>query len=317
MTRTRVIAAGRSLCCNERLSGKTELSTPYARLCNDSGWGLGVAMDRIAEPSNTVRIGRTGRSPTAEAPPKKDGRPTLIASVQRALRLLEAVGGFLQGATAKQLARAAGLPLGTTYHLLRTLTHEGYLRRADGKFFYGESVDGISRADDRQAGRTDLRTRMEQLRDELGAAVYLAVYEEGEVRVVDVAAAPNQPAVEIWADLRATAHAHAIGQCLLGQLSEEARRDHLDRHPPVGLTPSTVAEPPAVLRLLSGVRPAVPVVEHQQYALGTVCAAVPITVGSVVATMALSLPLEQAGRLRAAADQLRVKVGAMSSSFAL
>ncbi|WP_371480326.1 IclR family transcriptional regulator [Kitasatospora sp. NBC_00315] len=273
-------------------------------------------MDQIAEPSETVRLGRVPRSP-AKASPRKDGQPTLIASVQRALRLLEAVGEFLQGATAKQLARAAGLPLGTTYHLLRTLTHEGYLRRADGRFFYGDSVEGISRADEAQSGRTDLRARMEQLRDELGAAVYLAVYEEGEVRVVDVAAGANQPSVEIWADLRATAHAHAIGQCLLGQLSEEARRDHLDRHPPTGLTPSTVAGPAAVLRLLSTVRPAVPVLECQQYALGTVCAAVPITVGSVVATMALSLPLEQAGRLRATAEQLRQKVGAMSPSFAL
>ncbi|MFC9325795.1 IclR family transcriptional regulator [Kitasatospora sp. NPDC057015] len=241
----------------------------------------------------------------------------MIASVQRALRLLEAVGGFLQGATAKQLARAAGLPLGTTYHLLRTLTHEGYLRRADGKFYYGHSVGGISRADDLQSGRSDLRTRMERLRDELGAAVYLAVYEEGEVRVVDIASGPSQPAVEVWADLRSTAHAHAIGQCLLGQLSEADRRDHLLRHPPVGLTPSTVVRESAVLRVLAAVGPAEPVIERQQYALGTVCAAVPITVGAVVATMALSLPLEQADRLRAAAELLRVKVGAMSPSFVL
>ncbi|MFD0260215.1 IclR family transcriptional regulator [Kitasatospora indigofera] len=274
-------------------------------------------MDRIAETSNAVRRGRPARASTTRPAGKKDRQPTLIASVQRALRLLEAVGGFLQGATAKQLARAAGLPLGTTYHLLRTLTHEGYLRRADGKFFYGQSVEDIGRADGRQTGRTELRTRMERLRDELGAAVYLAVYEEGEVQVVDVASGPNQPAVEVWADLRATAHAHAIGQCLLGQLPEEARRDHLARHPPVGLTPSTPARESAVLRVLDAITPTVPVTERQQYALGTVCAAVPITVGSLVATMALSLPLEQAGRLAAAAEQLRVKVGAMSPSFVL
>ncbi|MFF1905069.1 IclR family transcriptional regulator [Kitasatospora sp. NPDC058218] len=257
-------------------------------------------MDQIAERTTPVR---------------KDRQPTLIASVQRALRLLEAVGGFLQGATAKQLARTAGLPLGTTYHLLRTLTHEGYLRRADGRFFYGESVDGIGRADDRQSERHDLRVRMEQLRDELGAAVYFARYQDGEVTVVDTAAGAGQPAVEPWADFRATAHAHAIGQCLLAQLPDEARRDHLARHPPVGLTPSTLADESTVLRRLSALRPTVPVLEHQEYALGTVCAAVPITVGSVVATMAISLPVEQAGRLAAAAGQLRRSVGAMTSSF--
>ncbi|MET9396223.1 helix-turn-helix domain-containing protein [Kitasatospora sp. NPDC002965] len=287
-------------------------------------------MDRITERTSPPARPPGATSPTGPAgptgpsspsgptsPSRKERQPTLISSVQRALRLLEAVGGFLQGATAKQLARAAGLPLGTTYHLLRTLTHEGYLRRADGRFYYGEAVDGIGRADDRQSERFDLRARMERLRDDLGAAVYFALYRDGEVSVVDVAAGPHQPAVEPWADFRATAHAHAIGQCLLGQLPEEARRDHLARHPPVGLTPSTLAEESTVLRRLAGLRPTMPVIERQEYALGTVCAAVPITVGSVVATMALSLPVAQADRLTAAAGHLRRSVGAMTPSFVL
>lgn len=299
-------------------------------LCIDSGWGMDVAMDQIAEPSRTVRTGRVTRSPTPTAPPGspppssspstspgKGRGPTLIGSVQRALRLLEAVGGFRQGATAKQLARAAGLPLGTAYHLLRTLTHEGYLRRSDGRFFYGESVNGIGRADDRQSDRRDLRARMRRLRDELGAPVYFALYRDGEIHVVDVADDPGHPAVQPWADLRATGHAHAIGQCLLGQLSEEERRDHLARHPPVGLTPSTVIGEAAVLRRLASLRPTMPVLERQEYALGTVCAAVPITVGPMVATMALSLPVEQADRLTVVAGQLRRSVGAMGPSFVL
>ncbi|WP_280673941.1 helix-turn-helix domain-containing protein [Kitasatospora sp. MAA19] len=275
-------------------------------------------MDQIAEPSRTVRAGRVARSPAPTSPPGKKGRgPTLIGSVQRALRLLEAVGGFRQGATAKQLARAAGLPLGTAYHLLRTLTHEGYLRRVDGRFVYGESVDGIGRAEGRQTDRYDLRARMQRLRDDVGAAVYFALYRDGEIHVVDIVDDPGRPAVEPWADLRATAHAHAIGQCLLGQLPEEERRDHLARHPPTGLTPSTLTSGAAVLRRLASLRPTMPVLERQEYALGTVCAAVPITIGPVVATIALSLPVEQADRLTVAAGQLRRSVGAMSPSFVL
>ncbi|HXM57281.1 MAG TPA: helix-turn-helix domain-containing protein, partial [Candidatus Dormibacteraeota bacterium] len=54
---------------------------------------------------------------------------TLISSVQRALRLLEAASRAPSGAAAKQLARSAGIPIGTTYHLLRTLHFEGYMRR--------------------------------------------------------------------------------------------------------------------------------------------------------------------------------------------
>ncbi|MEV4559499.1 helix-turn-helix domain-containing protein [Kitasatospora sp. NPDC049285] len=271
--------------------------------------GMGMSMDRIGEQAGGGTASATSggiRAPRA---------PTLITSVQRALRLLEAVGTHPHGATAKQLARSAALPLGTTYHLLRTLTHEGYLRRDEGRFYYGESVDGISRADTRHAERADLRGRMEELRDELGAAVYYAVYEDGEVRIVDVVSGPAQPPVEEWADFRATAHAHAVGLCLLSQLCEEERLDHLDRYRPTALTPSTATELHTVLRRLDAVRPTMPVLERQEYALGTVCAAVPITVGSVVATMAFSLPLEHADRLDAAAARLRSLVGAMFPAF--
>ncbi|MFJ5550920.1 helix-turn-helix domain-containing protein [Streptomyces sp. NPDC093225] len=72
---------------------------------------------------------------TAHAP--KDG--TLIGSVQRALRLVEAI--HAEGSvTAKRLSRLTGIPLPTTYHLLRTLIHEGYVHREDGAFRLAERL---------------------------------------------------------------------------------------------------------------------------------------------------------------------------------
>jgi hypothetical protein len=60
-----------------------------------------------------------------------DGRGTsgLIGSAQRALHVLEVVAAAGSPVTAKVVARRAGYKLGTTYHLLNTLTHEGYLER--------------------------------------------------------------------------------------------------------------------------------------------------------------------------------------------
>ncbi|MFD9336960.1 helix-turn-helix domain-containing protein [Streptomyces sp. NPDC060028] len=63
----------------------------------------------------------------------KDTNPTLIGSVQRALRLVEAMYAE-GGATAKRLSRITGIPLPTVYHLLRTLSHEGYVQREGGAF---------------------------------------------------------------------------------------------------------------------------------------------------------------------------------------
>jgi DNA-binding IclR family transcriptional regulator len=61
------------------------------------------------------------------------------------MRLLESVARHEHGAPAKQLAREAGLALPTAYHLLRTLAHEGYLRREKGLFFLGEAAERLSR----------------------------------------------------------------------------------------------------------------------------------------------------------------------------
>lgn len=64
---------------------------------------------------------------------QKESNPTLIGSVQRALRLVEAMYAE-GGATAKRLSRITGIPLPTVYHLLRTLSHEGYVQREGGAF---------------------------------------------------------------------------------------------------------------------------------------------------------------------------------------
>jgi DNA-binding IclR family transcriptional regulator len=148
-------------------------------------------------------------------------------------------------------------------------------------------------------------------RDLIGAPVYYAVYRAGEIEVLSVADSPANPAVEEWADFRETGHAHAIGQCLLSQLDEDARRDHLDRYPVQSITPYTVRDERTLLRRLERMGRMEPVVERQAYALGTVCAAIPLTAGTTAATVAISLPFHQAERLLPAARQLQAEIGSL------
>ncbi|MEU2239813.1 IclR family transcriptional regulator [Streptomyces sp. NPDC056501] len=242
--------------------------------------------------------------------------PTLIGSVQRALRLLEAVSSHVDGAPAKQLARETGLPLPTTYHLLRTLTHEGYLRREKGVFVLGDAAVRLAGGGAVQNRRIKIEDSLARWRDEIGVPVYFALYREGEIELVAVADTPSAPAVEEWADFRETAHAHAIGQCLLSQLDLKARQDHLDRHPVEAITPYTVRNRRVLLDRLGGLGRMEPLVERQEYALGTVCAAIPITAGSAAAAMAISLPLHQEERLLPAVERLRTEIGRLFSSLA-
>ncbi|MYR44636.1 IclR family transcriptional regulator C-terminal domain-containing protein [Streptomyces sp. SID5910] len=237
--------------------------------------------------------------------------------MQRAMRLLECVAEHRYGAPAKQLARETRLALPTAYHLLRTLVHEGYLRREKGLFFLGEAAERLSSSGAEQKRRSTIVDALARWRDAIGAPVYYALYRDGEIEVVCVSDTPGNPAVEEWADFRETGHAHAVGQCLLSQLDEEARRDHLDRYPVSPLTPYTVRDGVSLMKRLERTRRMAPVTERQEYALGAVCAAVPITIGTTAATMALSLPAHQAERLLPAAQRLQHEMGRLLGSLAL
>ncbi|WP_199922665.1 IclR family transcriptional regulator [Streptomyces sp. NRRL S-87] len=241
--------------------------------------------------------------------------PTLIGSVQRALRLLEAAGSHSDGAPAKQLAREAGLPLPTAYHLLRTLTHEGYLRREGGVFVLGAAAGRLAGGGLQQKRRSMILDSLAHFRDVVGAPIYFAVFRDGEIEVVGVSDSPALPAVEEWADFRATGHAHAIGQCLLGQLDAETRRAYYASHPVEAVTPYTVRDQRALEQRIASMGRMEPAIERQEYALGTVCAAIPITAGDAAATMAISLPLHQQDRLLYVVDRLRSEVGALLSSL--
>nr|WP_240660227.1 helix-turn-helix domain-containing protein [Streptomyces anatolicus] len=239
-----------------------------------------------------------------------------MGSVQRAMRLLEAAATHQYGAPAKQLAREAGLALPTAYHLLRTLTHEGYLRREKGVFVLGEAAERLSSSGAQQNRRGLIGEALAHCRDVIGVPVYFAVYREGEIEVVAVSDTPGNPAVEEWADFRETGHAHAIGQCLLSQLGGEARQDHLDRYPVQSITRYSVRDDRSFLRRLDAMERMRPVVEHQEYALGTVCAAVPILAGDTAATLAISVPAGQAERLLPAAERLQREIGKLLGTLA-
>ncbi|NEE51097.1 IclR family transcriptional regulator, partial [Streptomyces sp. SID8455] len=108
-----------------------------------------------------------------------------------------------------------------------------------------------------------------------GAAVYLSRYVDGEVSVTQVADGPLTPAVNEWVDFRSSAHASAVGKCLLAQLDHEGRRDHLSRHRIARLTSRTITSEKVLLSKLEAQPATVPVLDLQEYAVGTVCAAVP------------------------------------------
>ncbi|MFF4896448.1 IclR family transcriptional regulator [Streptomyces sp. NPDC001068] len=228
----------------------------------------------------------------------QDG-PTLIASVQRALRLLEAVSAHENGAPAKQLARETELPLATAYHLLRTLVHDGYVRKlADGGFVLGDKVESLYSAGHTQTLLSRVRPVLAALRDDLGAAAYLTFYEDGEIRVAEIVDGPRTPRVDLWVGFEDAGHATALGKSVLRELDADARRDYLSRHHLPDLTPRTITRVPELLRRIESSPSAPAVTDLEEYALGTVCIAVPVYCGETLGSLGVSLPVERQAQLQ-------------------
>lgn len=240
-------------------------------------------------------------------------------SVRYALRVLEAIARHRDGVHEAALARETGLPPGHLAHLLAMLRREEYVERlADDSYVVGASLMLLGSGGDRErALRERLDRTLAELRDTVGAAVYLSRYTDGELEVTRYADGPGTPAVNEWVDFRSALHATAIGKCLLGQLDHDGRRDHLSRHRTARLTSRTITDERLLLNTLEHQPPSVPVLDLQEYAVGTVCAAVPITAGSAIGCLALSLPVEHARRLRHAAETLSRRAAPVMLSLAI
>ncbi|MGV9557796.1 IclR family transcriptional regulator [Streptomyces sp. NPDC003401] len=246
------------------------------------------------------------------------GGPTLITSVQRAFRLLEAVGAHENGAPAKQLARETGLPLATAYHLLRTLVHDGYVRKlGDGGFVLGDRLQALHSAGRGQALLNRVRPVLAALRDELASAAYLTFYEDGEIRVAEIVDGPRTPRVDLWVGFEDAGHATALGKSVLRELDDEARHEYLSRHHLRDLTPRTITSPPELLRRLDAAPMAPAVTDLEEYILGTVCVAVPVYSGDTLGSLGVSLPADRLPRLREIRERLIPAAGRVTRGLSL
>jgi len=243
---------------------------------------------------------------TAEA-----GRPTLIQSVQRALRLLEVLAEHDGRARAKELARATGLPLATTYHLLRTCTYEGWLQRLDdGSYVLGHRIDVVREQGTAARRVAHARPALEWLRDELGGAVYLARYVDGEIVVGEIVDSARAPRIDLWVGVHDAGHATALGKSILGQLSAAERDDYLARHPLHDLTPRTVID----RRRLRLPEPGEVAVDDGEYALGVCCLAAPVGTADAIGSVGV---VSSPGAVGLASTRRTVLAGAGRVSRAL
>ncbi|ROQ77985.1 Pectin degradation repressor protein KdgR [Streptomyces sp. ADI92-24] len=229
--------------------------------------------------------------------------PELAANVQRALRVMEAAGAHAAEVPVQQLAREAGLPLATAQRLLKALARDGYLTELDdGAFTLSPDHSSLEQLD-------RVRPVLTSLRDELSAAVYLSLYEEGEIRVMEIADSTQVPRVDRWVGFQDAGHATALGKSVLREMDGKARAEYFSRHSLTGLTPRTITRREELLRQLDS-SPAAPVVmDREEYARGTTCVAVPVYSGAQIGSLGISFRSDRMYRTS------RVRAGLLSSAM--
>ncbi|MFJ9641093.1 IclR family transcriptional regulator C-terminal domain-containing protein [Streptomyces sp. NPDC101178] len=215
--------------------------------------------------------------------------PEPSVSVQRDLRLLEAAGAHPAGAPAGQLAREAELPPGMAEGHLRALAEDGYLSELDDGAFAPAGRGPSPGAGAGPAPWTQsIRPLLTSLRDGLSAAAYLTLYDEGEIRVLQIVDSPRAPRVDLSVGFEDAGHATALGKSVLGGLDEEARANYLSRHPPAALTSHTITRREELLRELESPPMAPLARDREEYRRGTTCVAVRVYCGDQVGSLGIS-----------------------------
>jgi len=245
-----------------------------------------------------------------------EAEPTLIGSVQRALRLVDIVANSPRPLPTKMLAAITGLTPGTTYNLVRTLIHEGYLSVEPDGLVLGARFPTFQREiDTRGVFLARVRAALRSVTDEVGATAYLSRYDDGEMHLIDIVDAEQNPRVELWVGLQSSGHATALGKQILAELPDDDRLDYLSRHRLEELTPRTISDRRTLLTQLEH-SPGW-TLDQEEYVIGATCVAVPVIAPNVTASLAISLPSDQAivdrelvAKLQRAARRLSIQLGA-------
>jgi len=245
-----------------------------------------------------------------------EAEPTLIGSVQRALRLVDIVANSPRPLPAKTLAAITGLTSGTTYNLVRTLVHEGYLSSEPDGLVLGSRFPSFQQQiDSRGVFLARVRAALRDVTDDVGATAYLSRFDDGEMHLIDIVDAVRNPRIELWVGLQSSAHATALGKQILAELPDADRLDYLSRHRLEELTPRTISDRRTLLTQLE--RSPGWVIDQEEYAIGATCVAVPVIAPGVTASLAISLPADRAvvdrqlvSTLQRTARRLSLQLGA-------
>ncbi len=241
----------------------------------------------------------------------REGPKDVLTSVSRALEVLEAVAASPLPLPAKAVAQRLEISLGTSYHVLHTLEHAGYVVRVGhGCYGLGSKVARLHRLFYEQFDLVPaVRPMLVELAEQTCEDCYVAVFRGGEMIIVDIAEGPDEalhlPGVDVG--FSRVAHTTALGKVLLAAAPESVLVDYLSARRLEPYTRRTLVERRHLKRNLSAVRELGIGKDLEELSDGCCCVAVPIfgPHGDALASIGLSCGSE---RWRVAQQELTLLV---------
>ena len=244
-----------------------------------------------------------------------------IQSVDRAMRLLEAIAEAGGETTLTDLSNRTKLNISTCHHLLSTLVNRGYVAKVPVRRSYalGARILYLSSA----CLTVDLPARaapfIAQINEKTGETVHLAVLQGDAMMKIAKRESRHPVRVDTGTLGKSDApHATASGKAMLAWLPEDDMRRVLSSGLP-RFTAKTITEWPALIEALRHVRRNGYAMDDEEYQPGVICVGAPIRDhnGAVVGAISASTPAMRANNdhLKLIREQIVSAVRALSAEL--
>ncbi len=227
--------------------------------------------------------------------PRDVSRRKKGSAIERTLAILEAMAVASRPRAASDVAATLGVPKPTVHRICLMLEREGFLRREpDAKrFTVGPRLTHLAQGGLRAAARLGPRHAiLEGLSREIRETCNLGILDDRSVVYIDRVEADWPLRLHFDAGSRVDPHCTAIGKLFLAYMPEGERDRLLSALPLARFTDKTITGRAELDRELAKIRRAGYSTDDEEFLMGVVCLAAPITnpAGEMIAAVAMQAP---------------------------
>ncbi|GAC1445941.1 MAG: IclR family transcriptional regulator [Pyrinomonadaceae bacterium] len=221
------------------------------------------------------------------------GARTQVASVERALTILELLAERRDGLTASDLSRRARIPKSTLSYLLRTLVARGYVRRDAESGIHTLGIRLLSLGGQAMQGmelREVAMPHLRQISERTRLDSHLAILDHGDAVYIERVESPGFIKMATWIGRRMTPHITAVGKALICQHEKDEVQEIFKLHHVKPATPKTITTLPRLLADLAQTRQRGYAIDDEENEVRVRCIAAPViaATGEVVASIGVS-----------------------------